>query len=39
MVLLKGAGWKEVYVMVLIISAMATGLLAVSVNRYKKTIG
>ena len=39
MVLLKGAGWKEVYGMVLIISAMAGGLLAVSVNRYKKTSG
>lgn len=39
MVLLKGAGWKEVYGMVLIISAMAAGLLAVSVNRYKKTSG
>jgi len=39
MVLLKGAGWKEVYGMVLIISSMATGLLAVSVNRYKKTTG
>lgn len=39
MVLLKGAGWKEVYGMVLIISALAAGLLAVSVNRYKKTSG
>lgn len=39
MVLLKGAGWKEVYGMVLIISAMAAGLLAISVNRYKKTSG
>jgi len=39
MVLLKGAGWKEVYGMVLIISAMAGGLLAISVNRYKKTSG
>jgi ABC-2 type transport system permease protein len=39
MVLLKGAGWKEVYEMVLIISVVAAGLLAVSVNRYKKTSG
>lgn len=39
LVLLKGAGWKEVYGMVIIITGMAVGLLAISVNRYKKTSG
>lgn len=38
MVLLKGAGWKEVTGMVLILGSMAVGLLGISINRYKKTI-
>lgn len=37
MVLLKGAGWKEVYKMVLILVTMGFGLMALSINRYKKT--
>jgi len=37
MVLLKGSGWKEVYSMVLILAGIGAALLAVSVNRYKKT--
>ncbi|MEQ9308415.1 MAG: ABC transporter permease [Balneolaceae bacterium] len=38
MVLLKGAGWKEVYVLVLILGSMAIGLLGISINRYQKTV-
>lgn len=38
MVLLKGAGWKEVLGMVLIMGSMAIGLLGISINRYKKTV-
>lgn len=36
MVLLKGAGWKEVYMMVLILTGVGAALLGISVNRYKK---
>jgi len=39
MVLLKGAGWKEVYMMVLVLAGIGAGLLAISVNRYKKVSG
>jgi ABC-2 type transport system permease protein len=39
MVLLKGAGWKEVIEMVVTLSAMAGVLILVSVRRYKKTVG
>ena len=39
MVLLKGAGWKEVYTMVLILAGIGIALLSISVNRYKKTTG
>ncbi len=38
MVLLKGAGWNEVIGKVLILGAMAIGLLGISINRYKKTV-
>lgn len=37
MVLLKGAGWKEVYSMVLVLGGIGIALLTISVNRYKKT--
>jgi ABC-2 type transport system permease protein len=37
MVLLKGAGWREVYEMVLILIGIAGFLLTISINRYKKT--
>ena len=37
MVLLKGAGWKEVYSMLLVLGGIGIALLAISVNRYKKT--
>ena len=38
MVLLKGAGWQEVYKMVLVLIGIATVLLGISINRYKKTV-
>tara|TARA_R110002126_G_scaffold20855_1_gene76298 strand:- start:84 stop:1208 length:1125 start_codon:yes stop_codon:yes gene_type:complete len=38
MVLLKGAGWKEVYTMVVILAGIGIALLGISVNRYKKTL-
>jgi len=37
MVLLKGAGWKEIQFMVYALAAMGSGLLLISINRYKKT--
>lgn len=37
MVLLKGAGWKEVWEMVLLLTGIALFLMTVSINRYKKT--
>ncbi len=37
MVLLKGAGWMEVYKAVLVLLAMGFGLMVLSINRYKKT--
>lgn len=37
MVLLKGAGWQEIYLMVMALIAMGSGLLLLSINRYKKT--
>lgn len=37
MVLLKGAGWKEIAYMVSIMIGMGSLLLLVSINRYKKT--
>lgn len=37
MVLLKGAGWKEVWKMVLIMVGIAAFLMTISINRYKKT--
>jgi ABC-2 type transport system permease protein len=37
MVLLKGAGWKEIQFMVYILTVMGSGLLLISINRYKKT--
>jgi ABC-2 type transport system permease protein len=37
MVLLKGAGWKEIQFMVYTLVAMGSGLLLISINRYKKT--
>lgn len=37
MVLLKGAGWKEVYDMVLILIGMGALLISISINRYQKT--
>lgn len=39
MVLLKGAGWAEVYHYVLILIGIAFGLMGISINRYKKTAG
>ncbi|HCD53418.1 MAG TPA: ABC transporter permease [Balneolaceae bacterium] len=39
MVLLKGAGWAEVYKMVTILILFAFGLIGISINRYKKTAG
>jgi ABC-2 type transport system permease protein len=39
LVLLKGAGWAEVYKDVLILLGMIIILLGVSINRYKKTAG
>ncbi len=39
MVLLKGAGWAQVWQMVLVLSGMGALLLTVSINRYKKTSG
>ena len=38
MVLLKGAGWAQVYSMVLVLGGMGVLLLGVSINRYKKTV-
>ncbi len=38
MVLLKGAGWQEVYKMVFVLIGIAAGLLGISINRYKKTV-
>lgn len=38
MVLLKGAGWQEVYKMVFVLIGIAVGLLSISINRYKKTV-
>ncbi|MEX2600092.1 MAG: ABC transporter permease [Balneolaceae bacterium] len=37
MVLLKGAGWQEIWLMASVLSGMGALLLAVSVNRYRKT--
>ncbi len=37
MVLLKGAGWKEIYKMVFVLVGMGVLFLGVSLNRYKKT--
>ncbi len=37
MVLLKGAGWQEIYKMVLVLFGMGILFLGVSLNRYKKT--
>ncbi len=37
MVLLKGAGWKEIASMVSMLTAMGSLLLLISINRYKKT--
>ncbi|MEX0845339.1 MAG: ABC transporter permease [Balneolaceae bacterium] len=39
MVLLKGAGWKEIQMMVAALSGMGILLMMVSINRYKKTTG
>ncbi len=39
MVLLKGAGWQEIQVMVYTLIGMASALLMISINRYKKTTG
>jgi ABC-2 type transport system permease protein len=39
MVLLKGAGWQEIQVMVYTLIGMGSVLLMVSINRYKKTTG
>ena len=39
MVLLKGAGWAEVYKDVLILIGIIFGLMGISINRYKKTAG
>ena len=38
MVLLKGAGWAQVYSMVLVLGGMGVLLLGISINRYKKTV-
>lgn len=37
MVLLKGAGWAEIWEIVLILIGISTLLLVISINRYKKT--
>ncbi len=37
MVLLKGAGWEEIYRMVGVLTAMGVLFLAISINRYRKT--
>lgn len=37
MVLLKGAGWEEIYLMVGVLTAMGVLFLAISINRYRKT--
>lgn len=39
MVLLKGAGWKEIQFMVYTLIGMGSVLLLISINRYKKTTG
>lgn len=39
MVLLKGAGWKEIQFMVYSLMAMGMLLMSVSISRYKKTTG
>ncbi|MDR9416200.1 MAG: ABC transporter permease, partial [Gracilimonas sp.] len=39
MVLLKGAGWKEIQFMVYTLMGMGSLLLLISINRYKKTTG
>ena len=39
MVLLKGAGWKEIQFMVYTLMGMGSVLLLISINRYKKTTG
>jgi ABC-2 type transport system permease protein len=39
MVLLKGAGWREVAQMVAVMGMMAAAFLLISVRRYKKTVG
>lgn len=39
MVLLKGAGWKEIQFMVYALVGMGSVLLLISMNRYKKTTG
>ena len=37
MVLLKGAGWQEIYKMVIVLFGMGILFLGISLNRYKKT--
>ena len=37
MVLLKGAGWQEIYKMVIVLLGMGILFLGISLNRYKKT--
>lgn len=37
MVLLKGAGWKEITTMATMLASMGGALLLISINRYKKT--
>lgn len=39
MVLLKGAGWQEIQMMVYMLIGMGSVLMMVSINRYKKTTG
>lgn len=39
MIMLKGSGWKEIWGMVLVLTGMGGFILAVSINRYKKTKG
>lgn len=39
MVLLKGAGWQEIAWMVAVLFGIASLLMLLSINRYKKTAG
>lgn len=39
MVLLKGAGWQEIWTMVLTLCGMGALFMGVSINRYRKTVG